>query len=335
MKILDIIGIDISGLDMRVLPRRPYLTACKPYGNWAAETGPYWTEAEYFVKMNAIRLSQDNMRANNDAEALLYTDLTLNWYDLPGKWKWETCIFRAGQVIIFDLHDAASGLIFGKAKLSYEELLIKHRPECDVVTKYLEFQLANEYGGGRTGCAIRVHIDLGINTFIRPKKSAEYWNRHRIHHWTNYPLTPISAGVVRQKYKDISEEYDQQMIIHPCFFGFSVRWRGNPEDESRFVHPMFIGFDKTKKPLPPLLNIELERQRAILVARSNPFKWDPNAAAAGRCPVCTTGVPGCPRCFMLPVQENKIPYNPVSIMYCIFPSSLFKIMVLLFIFCCV
>jgi hypothetical protein len=215
-------------------------------------------------------------------------------------------------VVVFDLHDAASGLIFGKAKLPYEELMLKYREERDVVTMYLQFQFANEFGGGRTGCAIRVHVDLAINTFIRSKKDVQFWNSHRVHHWTSYPLTPISSGVARQKYKEVTEEYDQQKVIHPCFFGFCVRWRGNPEDEARFIHPMFTGFDLSKKPLPPKLSTELERQRAIAKTKANPFKWDPNAAAAGRCLVCSDGLAGCPRCFMLPVKPDGDFYKLVG-----------------------
>lgn len=312
VSVLDLIGIDISMIDKRVLPRRPYLTACKPYGNWAAETGPYWTEAEYLVKMNNALFSKTVPIHKRDDQPP-YTDLILNWYDLPAKWKWESFVFRAGQDVVFDLHDAVSGLIFGKARLPYEYLMAKYRDDSDVIITYIEFKIANEYGGGRTGCVLRVKVDLGINTFIRSKKTADHWDKHRIHHWTTYPLTPISAGVVRQKYKEISEEYDQQKIIHPCFFGFSVRWRGNPEDEARFIHPMFIGFDLASKPLPPAVKSEMERQRAVVATRANPFKWDPNAAAAGRCPVCTDGLPGCPRCFMLPVKEDGSPFNLVNI----------------------
>jgi hypothetical protein len=28
--------------------------------------------------------------------------------------------------------------------------------------------------------------------------------------------------VVRQKYREIAEEYDQQMVVHPVFYGFKV-----------------------------------------------------------------------------------------------------------------
>lgn len=309
--ILDIIGIDISDLDKRVLPRRPYLTACKPFGNWAAQTGSYWTESEFVVQRN---YSSSRNELNGDPPVSTphtYTSLMLNWYNLPTRWKWNTFIFRAGQVVVFDLHDEGSGLIFGKAKLTYEALMLKHKVDRDIISMYLEFQFANEFGGGRTGCVIRVHVDLAINTFVRSKKETEHWDKHRIHHWTNYPLTPVSTGVVRQKYKEVAEEYDQQKVIHPCFFGFSVRWRGNPEDESRFIHPMFIGFDLGKKSLPPALKSELERQRAMLANRNNPFKWDPNAAAAGKCIICSDGLPGCPRCFMMPINSVGEPHRVV------------------------
>ena len=33
-------------------------------------------------------------------------------------------------------------------------------------------------------------------------------------------------------------------------------------------------------------------------------RFDPDAASLGKCPVCMTGRPGCPRCFMLPKRRN-------------------------------
>jgi hypothetical protein len=34
MTLLDFMGLDLSGIDRRIFPKRPYLTACKPFGNW-------------------------------------------------------------------------------------------------------------------------------------------------------------------------------------------------------------------------------------------------------------------------------------------------------------
>ena len=295
MTVLDLMGLDLSNIDRRIFPKRPYLTACKPLGNWAAETGPAWTNI-------------DN---------LLVEDMTINWFNLNGRWKWEPFILRVGQVLVFDLHDGGSGLLIAKARLPYEYIMSKALDLNGVLTIYAEFNIANEYGGGKLGSVIRFHADTTVNIYNRPKKNVEYWNKHRIHHWKHFPLAPISTGVVRQKYKEISEEYDKQKVIHPCFFGFKIRWRGNPEDESRFIHPMFVGFNLAKKPLLPKAASNLDRERGKSLTSVNPFRWDPLAAAAGRCLICTSGVPGCPRCFMLPIladgtasRLSDYAYNP-------------------------
>lgn len=201
--ILDLIGLDLSGIDKRVFPRRPYLTACKPYGNWAAETGQVW----------------------NNIDNLPESRMTINWYDLPGRWKWQPFVLRIGQVVMFDLHDGGSGMVVAKCHLPYESLMVKE-PINDIVTLYVDFQIANEYGGGSLGAVLRVQLDLSVNIWVRPKKDVEYWNEQRVHHWQTYPLTPISTGALRQAYPQIAEDYDQQKLIHPAFFGFRVRWRG-------------------------------------------------------------------------------------------------------------
>ena len=44
----------------------------------------------------------------------------------------------------------------------------------------------------------------------------------------------------------------------------------------------------------------------------NLWKWDPTAAAMHRCPICSYGREGCPRCFMLPRRkggDETIPRN--------------------------
>ena len=56
-------------------------------------------------------------------------------------------------------------------------------------------------------------------------------------------------GIIRQKYPEVSRDYDRQMIINPVFYGFKVRWRGRVEDESKFTSPIFWGYTYNKKPL--------------------------------------------------------------------------------------
>jgi hypothetical protein len=186
VSILELLGLDIGFMDPRVLPKRPYLTACKPYGNWAGETGPLWT----------------------DIDCLQKSDLVLNFLGLDSTWRWETFLLRMGQSLVFDLHDGGSGLVFAKSRLTYEELMCRTKrplregfPESDnkgqlqyEVTTYLQFIVANEYGGGSFGGVVRMFLDLSVNIYVRPKKSTEYWDRHRIHHWKNFPLTPINTG---------------------------------------------------------------------------------------------------------------------------------------------
>jgi hypothetical protein len=265
----------------------------QPYGNWAAETGPAWR-------------SLDGMKTS---------DLVLNWYDVSNTLSWERFVLRRGQFLVFDLHDAGSGLLFAKARLPYSTIINKYMAtRNEVVTVFVEYDVANEYGGGKLGGVARMHLDLSVNTFVRTKKSAEFWDTHRSEHWTSFPIAPISTGMVRQKYKEIASDYDQQKVVHPCFFGFRVRWRGNPEDEARFTHPMFRGFTLTKKPTPKKLASELSKNMQK-DAKPNPWRWDANAAALGRCPVCTDGISGCPRCFMFPLHKTGFPSTPQEFAY--------------------
>lgn len=116
-------------------------------------------------------------------------------YDLHNKYKWEKFILRLGQFLVFDLHDAGSGLLFAKARLSYETIINKYiYTNTDIVSVFIEFTIANEYGGGKLGGVVRMHIDISVNTFVRSKKSVEYWDTHRVEHWTAYPIVPISTG---------------------------------------------------------------------------------------------------------------------------------------------
>jgi hypothetical protein len=223
---LDIIGFDVSCIDRRVLPKRPYMTACKPYGNWAQETRPIWVSDRNLAKK----------------------DMVLSWYNLTETEGWESCPMRLGQVFVVDFHDGGSGLVFAKIMLPYELILNQKRDEGDFIAMFVKLDIANEYGGGTTSGVIRLHADLSINIWKRPSKKEEFWKQPRSHHWQTYPLTPIATGVVRQKYGDIARDYDHQKIIHPAFYGFSVRYRGHQVDESRFIHPMFTGYSLARKP---------------------------------------------------------------------------------------
>lgn len=215
----DMTGFDFSFIDKRVFPMKPYLTVAKALGGWSAKTRLLWTGERYLTKK----------------------DKCIYLLDLEESEGFQKCILRIGQHFIFDLHDAGSGLIIAKAKLTFEEIMSCQKDENDMIGAVLKFEIANEYGGGESTGVLTLHLDLTVNVFVRQPKPPEYWDKHRIQHWKTYPLTPIATGVVRHRYLDVATEYDRQEIIHPAFFGFSVRWKGFRVDESRFIHPMFQG----------------------------------------------------------------------------------------------
>lgn len=287
--ILDVMGFDISSMDRRVLPVRPYMTACKPFSDWAAETGPIWF--------------------NN--RGLETEDMKIGYRDLSGQWGWTPVILRIGQNLVFDWHDSSSGLIFAKLTLQYEDMECVPCDQKEIITFYVEAQIANEYGGGITAGVIRMVVDLDCNYWKRPLKPPEYWQEHRIHHWKTFPVPTISAGQVRSNYREISKGYDKQMYVHPALFGFRMRWRCDPHkfDESKFINPIFQGFTLAKKP--PTKRMEEDaRKKMSMMSSPNPWHWDVTAHLRGKCPVCGDGEPGCPRCWMIPTRSNGDRLSP-------------------------
>jgi hypothetical protein len=334
LTVLDILGIDISGIDRRILPSRPYLTACKPYGNWSGETNP--------IKMDLT--SKDD------------TLFQLNYYNVSVRYKWESCLLRRGQEIIFNLHDANSGLLFAKCIFPYEKLykypieepsynittnssigggsegsvILQKKKEEEgnkyefISTAFLNFAIANEYGGGSIGGVIRFHIDLTVNQYQFEQHDDNHWNQHRSHHWTIYPLPPITYGVIRQKYHDLALEYDNQELIHPSLFGMKLRYRGHDKDESKFISPIFHNYNLAKKVLfkgdptnqKGSSSAAIAKQNLLLKkSKPNPWRWDPSDKQRGTCIVCGNGVTGCPRCFMMPVREDGGFFYPAEFAY--------------------
>lgn len=300
----DIIGIDISLIDKRVMPTRPYITACKPYGNWAGETNPL-----------IIDLSSE------ESEGKLYI---LNYFNLHIRYKWESFILKQGQVVVVDLHDARSGLLFGKCTLPYEECFNPHtlasvlNKEEEFLTTVFEsivplvFTIADEYGGGQLAGIMRLSLDLSINLFTPSQKPSTYWDEHRMENWSVYPLPPISYGMIRQKFRDIAHEYDSQQLIHPSLYGFTIRYRGNQQDESRFKNPIFTNYSLVKRTLPYSKKGGAKKKSTAGgknepgtgIHKVNPFRFDPNAKERSQCRVCSDGLPGCPRCFMMPIRPS-------------------------------
>jgi hypothetical protein len=309
LTVLDILGLDISCIDLRVIPTRPYLTVCKPYSNWSAETNP--------VK---IDLSAENLQLH------LKDLFILNYFNVSVKFKWEKCILRRGQELIFNLHDARSGLLFAKCVYPYERLykfpLTGNEEEFET-TSYLLFTIANEFGGGQIGGLVRFHIDLTVNEYQFTQRPEEYWKMHRAHHWSIYPLTPITYGIIRQKYHDIAQEYDTQQLVHPSLFGFKIRYRGNPTDESKFIHPIFLNYSLAKKTLFHSSSTDknnsstaVAKHNALLKkSKPNPFRWDPADKERGLCIICGRGLTGCPRCFMMPVRNDGSFFYPGEFAY--------------------
>lgn len=330
--VLDIIGIDISGIDLRIIPTRPYLTACKPYGNWSGETNPVKID----LTPEAIATSGKDL-------------FILNYYNVSVRYKWDPCILRRGQEIVFNLHDANSGLIFGKCIFPYEKLYKLPVVSSSIVnnlsasytassatdqqklsyddelisTNYLLFQIANEYGGGTIGGVVRFHIDLSVNRYEFTQHPDEFFAQHRSQHWGVYPLPPITYGMIRQRYAEIAEQYDNQEIVHPSLFGMKIRFRGHVKDESKFIHPIFRNYNLAKRTVfHTSLNLKgnsssaVAKHNALLKkSKPNPFRWDPADKERGTCVVCGNGVTGCPRCFMMPQREDGGFYYPAEFAY--------------------
>jgi hypothetical protein len=282
-QLLDLMGFDVSFLHPRVMPVRPYLTACKPFSDWGAETGPVWF-------------------GNRGLET---GDMKVGYQDLSGQWGWPNVTLRLGQNLIFDWHDSGSGLIFAKLRVQYEMMEAVPVDSEEILTMYCEAEIANEYGGGITAGVLRAKVDLQCNYWQRPLKPPVYWEKHRIHHWKTYPVPTISAGQVKSKFREESRDYDKQMYVHPALFGFRIRWRCDPHkhDESKFINPIFMNFTLAKKP--PTKRMEEEARRNLAMKNTpNLWHWDVTAHLRGKCPVCGDGLPGCPRCWMLPSRPN-------------------------------
>ena len=289
--ILDIMGFDISHIDRRVLPKRPYLTACKPYGNWGEATKPMWTTDRVLKKK----------------------EMVLEWRNLPETEGWQPAVIRIGHSIIFDIHDGGSGLIFAKMSLPWELMALQAPDDEGVISIFSQFEIANQYGGGTTSGVIRLSVDLSVNVWLRPPKTPEYFEEKvQSQHWRVYAITPLCTGFIRKKYGTLGKDYDKQKLIHPSLFGFNIRWRSAQQDESRFIHPIFQGYTLARKPLEKHKAEELARIYQVQ-GGSNPYKWDPTAHTMGKCPVCGDGIAGCPRCFMMPRRKkdgsSTVPQN--------------------------
>ena len=284
-------GFSTKVIPQRIFPTRPYLTA-RIAGQenrkfaWKGETAPLW-RAHTYIPEDMTDFSWPNI--NLDPEC---------------KGFGESFKMRVFQDCVFDIVDGGSGLLVASLRVGFDELMLCERGTDDSVTMHCDLMFSPNYGGRSSKGYIHFIVDTRPEVFVLPPLPDDYWEHHQSQHWTTMPIPPIATGIVRQNFKDISTRYDRMMIVHPCFFGFSFRFKGSvTTNESHFIHPMYSGFQMLRKPMTKkqLAEIELENARK---KRANPYKWDPEAASMGKCPVCMTGLPGCPRCYMLPRRKN-------------------------------
>jgi hypothetical protein len=137
---------------------------------------------------------------------------------------------------------------------------------------------------------------------------------HRPQHWTTFPNCPINIGIVRQKYKDIAKQYDGRRIVNPTMYGFRIRYYGYQQHESKYIHPMFTGYTMGRKPATKE-QMEALHLHEIREMNPNPWRWQPGLEKMGLCPICTSGLTGCPRCFAMPVKDNGESARPEDFQY--------------------
>jgi len=247
--------------------------------------------------------------------------------------KWSDFVVKNYQTLLVKFTDANESVIC-EGKITFDDLLFYYGQhialdkkvsggnstisDMDLTNSFacdkpfdipLTMKCTEQYGGVEIASKLRVTMDLNGGDYVFPDRNDEYWLSKRSQHWTTYPITPISTGIVRQKFKDIAKEYDRQMIVSPVVWGFNVRYKGDPKDEVKFIHPIFTNFSLVKKPTSKLILDEIKKQ-VQLGTKANPWKWKP-----GECLVCYDGQPGCPRCFNMPLKANGDPSRPSDFEY--------------------
>lgn len=220
---------------------------------------------------------------------------------------WNKVLMRFTQSLQLRCIDATTRLQLGIVEVLYSDIdSVTDRTrgsEVQCVKVPAIMRCSSRLNNGKdTNVTITLRVHIGGAEYLVPNRSIAHFNQRRAQHWATYPITPINAGVVRQRFKDVAIAYDRQMIINPCFYGFSVRWKGGQENESMFIHPMFSGFTLSRKPLSKQMMEDLHLQ-AQKKTKPNPWKFKPG----GVCPICYDGQPGCPRCWALPLKPNGDP----------------------------
>lgn len=121
--------------------------------------------------------------------------------------------------------------------------------------------------------------------------------------WCTYAQTPINTGPNKRRFRSIASAYDSQQLVHPAFFGFTVRWRQDNDlvTEARYTHPLFAGYS--------LNRTCLAAREVVPIRQPNPYRWTPLVRGA-RCLICGDSMAGCPRCFELPMRTDGQRFQP-------------------------
>ena len=311
IEIMEIGEFNVDCIDDDIFPSRPYVI-CK--------VGRRWSHQTYALNLKQ-KLSQSLSRSlstlKDDYKCMIWKGVN-EAKDFEEEKIWPH--LRIFQDIYFDFMDAASGLLWGKAKVNYIDFVAtdadKKGGEFVVATKLLT---ERNFGHGEH-IPIPGFVKIKVNylplEWHRPDMPQEHFEQKRAQHWTLYPLTPISTGQVRRKYPVISKHYDRNMLVHPALYGFFVRWRGPESTEGMFIHPMFTTFTLERMGLTPAQKEKIEMEAAAGRDKVvNPYKYDPSAASRGKCPVCAIGASGCPRCFMYPKWADGVTTTPEDFAY--------------------
>lgn len=231
--------------------------------------------------------------------------------------EWSAAIVRIYQEMKFEIRDGVTTELLGTFSIPFSDLVSNLGDDRKSKRKLkLDIRM---YRKGEADLILRGTLECDIDAtdpVLPPARfdDPEHFMNHRPQHWTVFPNCPINIGIVRQKYKDIAKQYDRQRIVNPSMFGFRVRFSGDAKDESKFTHPMFTGYTFGRKPATKE-QMEALHLQEVREMNPNPWRWQPGLEKLGLCPICTTGLKGCPRCFAMPVKDNGESARPEDFQY--------------------
>ena len=127
---------------------------------------------------------------------------------------------------LYEDHIALDKKLAGDLSTVVTDEDLSYSPAADKpFTIPLNFKCTDSYGGIVLKGRLKVTADLNGGDWVFYDRSPEYWKLKRPQHWTTYPITPISTGIVRQKFKNLATQYDKQEVIHPSVWGFCMRYQ--------------------------------------------------------------------------------------------------------------